>query len=128
MLLNAVDNGTHLLPSTLPSIAYKTPRQLPLQKQNTSLSTLITHINPLSQRQPDPAIQKEIRRKYCQSKTSEENIKKKKYAVGSQKLNPKICSEEDELVKFVFAILIPMLIGSIILYIHVIRPLSYEKP
>jgi Na+/glutamate symporter len=40
----------------------------------------------------------------------------------------KMCLEVDELVTFVFATLISMLIGSIILYIVVTRPLPYEKP
>jgi hypothetical protein len=40
----------------------------------------------------------------------------------------KMCLDEDELAMAIFAILIPTLVASIILYIVVMRPLPYERP
>ena len=39
-----------------------------------------------------------------------------------------MCLDEEELTIAIFAILIPTLVASIILYILVMRPLPYEKP
>jgi len=56
MLLNAVDNGTHLLPSTPPSIAYKNaPLAAPLEAKHLALDTNHPHKSPIPT-QPDPAI------------------------------------------------------------------------
>ena len=40
----------------------------------------------------------------------------------------KTCLDEDELTMTIFAILIPTMMASIILYILVMRPLPYERP
>ena len=40
----------------------------------------------------------------------------------------KTCLDEDELTMTIFAILIPTMMASIILYILVMRPLPHEKP
>jgi len=40
----------------------------------------------------------------------------------------KMCLDEEELTIAIFAIIIPTLVASIILYILVMRPLPYEKP
>jgi len=40
----------------------------------------------------------------------------------------KMCLDEDELTMTIFAILIPTMVASIILYILVMRPLPYERP
>ena len=54
----------------------------------------------------------------------EEGVRRQKLEVEA----PKMCLEEYELVKAIFAVLIPTLIGSIILYIIVMRLLPYERP
>jgi hypothetical protein len=97
---------------------------LPLQKQDTPLSTLITHLNPLFKCQLIP--KKKAKSVCCKlkEKYQEEEVRHQKLEVEAFKM----CLEEDELSKALFAVLIPTLIATTILYILMMRPLPYEEP